>query len=196
LNRRDTGFDCEAFNRRVEQRAIQADVETVVLAAGTYNWSAECKIHSGCIPFAKSEEFFEFVGESLRGQLEQLAVKGKNIVVLLPFPSYPVSIPDYLNKVIMFGQAPSLRLTRQQHLERVVEFTQVWRKAAAAVEATIVDPSEVLCPGSECVYRKGLVTLYVDAGHLTAEGVRPMQALLLKAVLKEEIRARKSFSPQ
>ncbi|MGB8551758.1 MAG: hypothetical protein WCD73_00310, partial [Pseudolabrys sp.] len=55
--------------------------------------------------------FFEFLGQSLRGQLEELATNRKKIVVLLPFPSYPVSIPDYLNKEIMFGQTPSLRLT-------------------------------------------------------------------------------------
>ena len=111
LNRIDAGFDCEAFNRRVVQRAVQPDIDTVVLAGGTYLWSGECKVRSGCIPFGNPEEFFEFLGQSFRGQLEELATNRKKIVVLLPFPSYPVSIPDYLNKEIMFGQTPSLRLT-------------------------------------------------------------------------------------
>ncbi|MGA8421591.1 MAG: hypothetical protein WB691_17825, partial [Pseudolabrys sp.] len=42
----------------------------------------------------------------------------------------------------------------QQHLERVAKFARVWREAAAAVDATIVDSSEVLCPGNECVYQR------------------------------------------
>ena len=190
LNRIDPGFDCDAFNRRVIQRAAQPDVDTVVLGSAIYMWSALCRVQSGCIPFSNSEEFFEFLGGSLRDELEQLAAIRKRILVLLPFPSYPVSIPDYLNKEIMFGKAPTLRLTRQQHLERVAEFAGVWQGAAAAVNATIVDPSEVLCPSNECVYRRGLIALYIDGSHLGAEGVLTMQPLLLKALLQGDITQR------
>ena len=195
LEQNEPGFDCEAYNRRVALACSSPDVDTVVFASATYLWSGLCKVQSGCIPFGNSEEFFQFLGQSFRGQLEQLAKSGKKIVVLLPFPSYPVSIPDYLNKKMMFGQTPSLRLTRQQHLESVAEFVQVWREAAAAVDATIVDPSEVLCPGNECVYQRGLVTLYIDGSHLTAEGVRPMQLPLLKALLQGDITAGRTSAP-
>src|SRR5438067_494643 len=88
----------------------------------------------------------------------------------------------------------TLRLTRQQHFEGVAEFARVWQRAATEVNATIVDPSEVLCPSNECIYRTGLVSLYIDAGHLGAEGVLSMQPLLLKA-LQGHVTAERVSSP-
>jgi hypothetical protein len=154
-----------------------------------------CRVQSTCVPFNNSVEFFEFLSENLRDELEPLAELRKRIVVLMPFPSYPVSIPDYLNKKLMFGQTPTLRLTRQQHLERVAEFARVWQRTATEVNATIVDPSEVLCPSNECIYRTGLVSLYKDGAHLGAEGVLPMQSLLLKALLQGDVTAERVSSP-
>ena len=51
------------------------------------------------------------------------------------------------------------------------------------MNATIVDPSEVLCPSNECVYRRGLVALYIDGGHFGDELAESMRPLLLRALL-------------
>ena len=130
LNRVDAGFDCDGFNRRVIERALQPDIDTVVLGSAVYAWSALCRTDSGCTGFNNPDEFFDFFGRSLHSELKQLAGLGKKIVILLPFPSYPVSIPEYLNKKIMFGQEPTLRLTRTDHLQHVAEFASVWQRAA------------------------------------------------------------------
>jgi hypothetical protein len=42
---------------------------------------------------------------------------------------------------------------RSRDIQRVAEFAGVWQEAAAAVNATVVDPSEVLYPKNECIYR-------------------------------------------
>jgi hypothetical protein len=141
------------------------------------------RIERGCTGFNNSKEFFDFLGQSLHSELKELAARGKKIVILLPFPSYPVSIPDYLNKKLMFGQEPTLRLTRQEHLQRVTKFANVWQAGAAAVNATVIDPSEALCALGECVYRRGPLALYIDGGHFGADAAESMRPLLLKALL-------------
>jgi peptidoglycan/LPS O-acetylase OafA/YrhL len=194
LNRVDAGYDCDAFNRQVIDRALQSDINTVVFGSAVYAWSALCRTESGCTNFNNAGEFFDYFDRSLHGELKKLASLGKKIIILLPFPSYPVSIPDYLNKKIMFGQEPTLRLTREEHLQSVAEFASVWRRAGAAVNATIIDPSEVLCPSNECVYRRGLVALYKDGGHLGAELAESMQPLLLNALLDGNIELKSGLS--
>jgi peptidoglycan/LPS O-acetylase OafA/YrhL len=135
LNRVDAGYDCDAFNRRVIEFAEQPDVATVVLGSGVYLWSGLCKTGADCPLFKNPEEFFDFLVRSLRSEIERLAASGKKIVILLPFPSYPVSIPDYLNKKLMFNQEASLKLSRREHLQDVAEFAGVWHGAVAAVNA-------------------------------------------------------------
>lgn len=196
LNRVDAGFDCDAFNRRVIERAVQPDIDTVVLGGAVYAWSALRRTEPGYIGFNNPDEFFDFLGQSLHSELKLLADSGKKIVILMPFPSYPVSIPDYLNKKIMFGQEPTLRLTRREHLQRVAEFAGVWQGAAAAVNATVVDPSEVLCPLNECVYRRGLVALYIDGAHFGADAAKSMRPLLLEALLDGNTKPRPRPSPE
>jgi peptidoglycan/LPS O-acetylase OafA/YrhL len=182
LNRVDAGFDCDGFNRRVIARALQPDIDTVVLGSRLYAWSELCKTESGCVGFSNPGEFIDVLGRNLSYELKQLAGAGKKIVILEPFPSYPVPIPDYLNKEVMFGREPMLRLTRQEHLQRVADFASVLQKAAAVVNATVVDPSEILCPLNECVYRRGFIALYIDGFHFGADLAESMRPLLLEAL--------------
>jgi peptidoglycan/LPS O-acetylase OafA/YrhL len=182
LNRLDAGFDCDGFNRRVIDRAVQPDIDTVVLGSAPYSWSGLCKTESGCSGFNNRHEFLDFLGRNLRNELKQLAGSGKKLVILKPFPAYPVSIPEYLNKQIMFGREPMLRLTRREHLRSVADFASVWQDAAGAVNATVVDPSAVLCPSNECVYRRGFVALYIDGGHFGADLAESLRPVLLAAL--------------
>jgi SGNH domain (fused to AT3 domains) len=182
LNRVDAGFDCDTFNRRVLARAIQPDIDAVVLGSAVYGWFALCKPESGCTGFNNPHEFFDFLGQNLSNELKRLAGSGKKVVILKPFPTYPVSIPEYLNKEIMFGRELMLRLTRREHLQRVADFAGVWQEAAASVNATVLDPSEVLCPLNECVYRRGPVALYIDGGHFGADLAESLRPLLLGAL--------------
>jgi peptidoglycan/LPS O-acetylase OafA/YrhL len=182
LNRVDAGFDCDAFNRRVMERALQPDIETVVLGSAVYAWSELCRTKGGCTNFNSPEEFFGYFYQGLHDELKQLAGFGKRLIILLPFPSYPVSIPEYLNKKIMFGQKPTLRLSRREHLRRVAHFASVWQRAGTLVDATFIDPSEMLCPSNECIYRQGPVALYTDGGHFGAELAESLKPLFLKAL--------------
>lgn len=192
LNRVDPGFDCNGFNRRVIERASQPDIVTVVLGSAVYGWSGMYRTDTGGTNFSNPDEFFDFFGRSLHSELKQLASLGKKIVILLPFPSYPVSIPEYLNKNIMFGQEPTLRLTRDNHLKHVAKFASIWQSAGAAANATFVDPSEGLCPSNECVYRRGLVSLYIDGAHFGGELAESIQSFLVKAILEGDQRPKAS----
>src|SRR5262249_12420289 len=59
LNRVDAGFDCDGFNRRVIARAMQPDVDAVVLGSAPWGWWALCKAESGCSGFHDPHDFFE-----------------------------------------------------------------------------------------------------------------------------------------
>ena len=80
-----------------------------------------------------------------------------------------------------------LRLTRREHLERVADFASVWQEAAASVNATVLDPSQVLCPLNECVYRRGPVALYIDNGHFGADLAESLRPLLLETLENNQI---------
>jgi peptidoglycan/LPS O-acetylase OafA/YrhL len=193
LNRVDAGFDCDGFNRRVAERAMQPDVDAVVLGSAVYPWSGICKSGFTCTSFIDGNEFYDFLQRSVRGELRQLASANKRIIILMPFPVYEVSIPEYLNKKIMLGQEPTLRLTREEHLRRVADVASIWQRAAVEVNATVVDPSEVLCASDECVYRRGLIALYLDGSHFGVELAELIGPILVTALLGETTSASRSL---
>ena len=176
------GFDCAGFNQRAFLRAQQPDIDSVVFASAPYPAASLCQAGAGCLPFADATEYEAHVTKAFAAQLRALADAHKKIIVILPFPSYPVAIPDYLNRMLALGQEPSLHLTRAQHLAQTQAFAQAFRAAAEAAGATIIDPSEVLCPDGACIYQRDHVSLYSDASHLGPDAARSLRDVLLKSL--------------
>ena len=182
LNSIAPGFDCAGFNQRAFLRAQQPDIDSVVFASAPYPAASLCQAGAGCLPFADATEYEAHVTKAFAAQLRTLANAHKKIIVILPFPSYPVAIPDYLNRTLALGQEPSLHLTRAQHLAQTQAFAQAFRAAAEAAGAQIIDPSEILCPDGTCLYQRDRVSLYSDASHLGPDAARSMREVLLKSL--------------
>ena len=184
LNSVAAGFDCDGFNQRALARALQPDVDIVVLASAPYAAANLCRTGGPCQPFGDRAAYEAAVAENFSAQLRHLADAGKTIVVIQPFPSWPVAIPGYLNRMLALGLEPSLALTREQHLKQTLGFASALRTGATASGAQIVDPSEVLCASGACVYQRGHVSLYSDASHLGPEAARSLRGLLVAALLR------------
>jgi hypothetical protein len=142
-----------------------------------------CKADAGCRTFLDLDDFIAYTSKHLGDQLQHLNDAGKRVVVLLPFPVYvPLSPPDYLIATLLSRKVPVFKLTRQKHLNDTRVIAKVWTTQAAAIGATIIDPSEVLCPLEECEYQRNNVSLYKDEFHLTSEGARLLKPLLVRSL--------------
>ena len=73
---------------------------------------------------------------------------------------------------------------RAEHAAHFRGIANLWKIWAAAINATVFDPSESLCPFGECVYRQGHVSIYKEGLHLTSDGVRMLKATLLSALIE------------
>jgi len=61
-----------------------------------------------------------------------------------------------------------LRLKRSDHREHGAQVASVWQSADAA--------------WNDCVYRRGLVALYIDGGHFADALAKPFRRFLVKAL--------------
>ena len=182
LNSIAPGFDCAGFNQRAFLRAQKPDIDTVVFASAPYPAASLCQTGAACRRFADTAEYEAHVAKAFAAQVQALADAHKKIIVILPFPSYSVAVPDYLNRMLALGQEPSLRLSRAQHLAQTQDYAQALRTAAKAAGAEIIDPSETLCPDSTCLYQRDHVSLYSDASHLGPEAARSLRDVLVQAL--------------
>ena len=182
LNSIAPGFDCAGFNQRAFLRAQKPDIDTVVFASAPYPAASLCQAGAGCQPFADTAGYEAHLAKAFAAQVRALADAHKKIIVILPFPSYPVAIPDYLNRMLALGQEPSLRLARAQHLAQTQGFAQAFRAAAEAAGAEIIDPSETLCLDGTCLYQRGHVALYSDASHLGPDAAKMLRDVLVQSL--------------
>ena len=194
LNRAQTDYDCETFNKRVIERAQQADIDGIVIGGNLVpgadldraNKLALCKTDDGCRPFQGLDDFLKYTHRHLRDQLHLLVSAGKRVIILLPFPVYvPISPPDYLVWKLLTGDAPTFRKTRDEHATYSHAIRTLLETGAAASGAEVFDPSEALCPLDECVYERDRVSLYKDGFHLTADGARMLKVPLVKALTQK-----------
>ena len=176
------GFDCGGFNSQALARATGPQADIIVMASAPYDITTICLIGQGCQPFADRSGYAAALHEKLNQQLRQLKAAGKQIVVILPFPSYPVAVPVYLNRMLARGKAPELALTREQHLAQTKLAGDAWREAAQDFDAITIDPSDILCPKNLCLYQENGLSLYIDGGHIGARAAGWLRPALLDAL--------------
>jgi peptidoglycan/LPS O-acetylase OafA/YrhL len=194
LNRPQAGYNCDTFNKRVFERALQSDIDTIVMGGNIVLIAdldrayklALCRADDGCRPFIDQDDFLTYTSTHLRDQLRLMAAAGKRVIIFLPFPVYvPISPPDYLIRKMLSGEAPTFKMTRQEHAAFSHVIADLWEAQAAANSAKVIDPSEALCPSGECVYQRDHVSLYKDGFHLTADGARMLKPLLVRSLTQD-----------
>jgi peptidoglycan/LPS O-acetylase OafA/YrhL len=165
-------------------RAEQSDVDTVFFLFSTW-WAvyprpAFCVMADGACQRSvpSSAEGSRLVLSELAETIATLRSQGKAVIVSLPFPLYNRSIPDLQIHNAMFAD------TLQPGRYDTEGFREQFRQAVLAGGGIVFDPRQVLCPGNECQYQVGGISLYRDDSHL-ADG----QTEILEPSLAEALSA-------
>lgn len=192
LNRTEAGFDCPGFNQKLFERALQPDIQTVVLGgAWTFalgNGDAQRSAMRPCSPAGSCDSFsspgaaIAFTENQLTMDIAALTKLGKRVLLILPFPGYQRPVALYLARGGLDARFLIPKLSHRQHLERNAPATAMLRRIAAAQSVRLIDPAEILCARGECEFERGGVALYRDGEHLVPDGARLLTPALASAI--------------
>jgi peptidoglycan/LPS O-acetylase OafA/YrhL len=177
------GFSCDRFARFAIQRAMQGDIDTVLIVfSPRWYWNSGllCASEDGrCIEMPSDAEVRRRTLADLTSTIRALRASGKRVIVGLPFPIYDRLIPEFESGVAIVGR-------RWMAGEPVEESAKEPREALQALArdtgADLYDPREALCGGGKCVYQVNGVSLYIDNGHLAPSQTGILKQGLLKAL--------------
>jgi hypothetical protein len=191
--------NCGRLAHFILLRAEQSDVDTVFIMFSTW-WAVHphpdfCVMADGVCQHGvpSTAEGARLVLSELAQTIATLKSQGKAVIVSLPFPLYNRSIPDLEIHNVMF--ADTLRPGRYD----TEGFREQFRQAVLAGGGIVFDPRQVLCPGNECRYQSGGISLYRDDNHL-ADGqtgiLEPFLAAALSAAAPAAAPGSTTAAPQ
>ena len=170
LNR--SGFHCDSFARLAMARAEEEDVDTVFMGFTTA-WSIETEwpcpsVEGRCVGNISREEMIQRFFQELSQHIRRLKIRGKRVIVSLPFPFFDKSIPDLEVRNAVFGRFGLAGVVTELTLPTVRD--QV-ASVAESSGADIFDPRKSLCPDQNCITELGGVSIYKDNSHIAASQI-------------------------
>jgi peptidoglycan/LPS O-acetylase OafA/YrhL len=186
IDRAIAGFDCPDFAEAVYSRAQEADITTVIIggfwlrAVGSPSSHAGptiCRASALCRPFTSSKEALAFVSDQLIHDVGGLTERGKRVVIILPFPSYPRSVSATLAKQTFWHRNEPFENSFAGYLARTGDITAALRAVAMATHAELLDPAAFICSSGTCAIERDAVALYRDDNHLSPEGAKMLAPL-------------------
>jgi hypothetical protein len=185
LNRTDKGFHCDTFSTVAMARAREQDIDTVYMGSHS-GWAFEegsiCPSVDGrCVGSISVEESVRRVLEELSNHIRELKMRGKRVIVSLPFPIYDKSIPDLEIHNAIFGRFGWSEVATDNVPPTVRDqVASVARNAGAE----LFDPRVSLCGAQGCTIQTNGVSIYWDTDHLAASHVGILEDNL-KQVLQQ-----------
>ena len=107
----------------------------------------------------------------------------KRVLIILPSPVFPVDPHEYIDRMLIAGRSPTLNMTRAEHFAKFAEVIGSIETVAHRTDATLFDPSAILCNVGHCRYESNGVSLYKDKSHLTIDGARLLTQGLMQALI-------------
>ncbi|ACL55894.1 acyltransferase family protein [Methylobacterium nodulans] len=204
LNSRTPGFHCGEFNRSVLQRALEADVETVVLGASWTGWidgwSARhgdnnlCSWPGACTSTRSLEERLRLFREAFGASLGPIRRTGKRIVIILPFPTFSKAVAPYVARAAALGWTGGERLSQEGYRQAFGHARFLLEEVAREYGAEVVDPSLILCEGLSCPITDGGRSSYRDSNHLSVASSLLLEGALSAALAGRELPPRTGLS--
>jgi peptidoglycan/LPS O-acetylase OafA/YrhL len=171
MNTMDKGYHCDSFAKFAMMRAEEKDVDTVFMGFNTW-WSVHediCPSVDGrCVEAISMEETRHRFIQELSAHIQQFEMRGKRVIVSLPFPIYDKSIPDLEIRNAIFGRFGLTGVATDITLPGLRD--QV-ASAAISAGADIFDPRASLCPNDNCITQSNGVSIYKDSNHIAASQV-------------------------
>ncbi|HWW88730.1 MAG TPA: SGNH hydrolase domain-containing protein, partial [Vicinamibacterales bacterium] len=183
LNNMRDGYHCDAFTHFAMQRAERNDVSTVFIAFNTWWFSAhplECpSVDWECVGSISVDDADRLFLQDFSDRIGKLRMKGKRVIISLPFPIYDKSIPDLLIRNAVFGR---MGPATAAHDIAAPELREKLLDVARAAGADVFDPRKSLCDSRGCITQLQGVSIYKDDNHLAASQLGLLEANLRQAL--------------
>jgi hypothetical protein len=172
MNNSEQGYHCDSFAHLAMQRAEYSDVDTVFIGFNTW-WSIRCRalcasVGGKCIGTPTQEETRRRFLQDISEQVQALTVRGKRVIVSLPFPFFDRDIPDLELRNAVLARFGLVTRARDLSLPRMREDIAAIAKSSGA---SIFDPRQSLCDVTGCVTEIDGISIYKDQHHLAASQV-------------------------
>jgi hypothetical protein len=152
-------------------RAEEADIDTVFIGFNTW-WSVHedvCPSVDGrCVGEIPPKEACRRFLQELTEHIYRLKMKGKRVIISLPFPMFDKSIPDLEIRNAVFGRFGLTGVARDITLPG---FRGQVASVAKSAGADIFDPLASLCVKQNCVTQVSGVSIYKDDNHIAASQI-------------------------
>ena len=189
MNNRSAGHHCATTSKLAFARAMQPDVDLVLLAFSAW-WTVEDGIlcttdTTQCEKVLASDEAQAIFLMDLKAKVRAMKAAGKVVILQLPMPVYNKPIPSLELTKVTYGFAKQLsdKFSIALPLQRF-DFVPLRRKLeaiAASEDAIVFDPRTVFCNGDRCVYQEDSVSIYIDDNHVANSRIGLLKEPLEKA---------------
>ena len=171
LNSIEKGYHCDSFARFAMMRAEQEDVDTVFIGFSAW-WSVFhyiCPSVDGrCVGMLSPEETRRRFLDELAEHIHRLQIRGKRVIVSLPFPIFDKSVPDLEVRNAVFAKFGLGGVAKDITSPGFHDQVAVTVKNAGA---EIFDPRESLCHAQQCLTEVNGVSIYKDDNHIAASQI-------------------------
>jgi peptidoglycan/LPS O-acetylase OafA/YrhL len=174
MNRIDlNGFHCDSFTHFAMMRAEEEDIDTVYIGFAAPGNGVLCpSVEGRCVGKISDKETRRRFLRELSEHIQKLKMRGKRVIVSLPFPMFGKSIPDLqarnavLNRFGLAGVPTEITLPGLRDQVAAV---------AHSTGAGIFDPRASLCPNEKCLTEVNGVSIYKDNIHIAASQIGILQ---------------------
>ncbi len=181
MNTIGKGYHCDSFARFAMQR-VEQDIDTVFMAFNTW-WSVHGVICSSvdgrCVEKLTPEETCRAFLKELSEHLHELRMRGKRVIVSLPFPMFDKSIPDLEIRNAVFG---GFGLTGTATDITLPSLRDQVASIAKMAGADTFDPRESLCYQGKCITQVNGVSVYKDNNHIAASQIGILESNLRRVL--------------
>lgn len=194
MNPVDKGYHCDSFATLAMKRAEETDVDTVFMGFNTW-WTVHeylCPSANGrCLGRVSPGRAFHLFLQELSEHIQELRMRGKRVIVSLPFPMYDKSIPDLEIRNALFAKFGLAGVATDITLPGVRDDVA---SVAKSKGADIFDPRESLCDKQNCITQLNGVSIYKDDNHIAASQIAILEDNL-KRVLRDGSYAKPAIAP-
>lgn len=177
----EPGSYCDTFSTYAMIRAEETDIDTVYIGFNTW-WASHdqylcASVNGSCVQKLSMEEERRRFYEELADHIRRLKMRGKRVIVSLPFPMYDKSIPHLEVRNAVFSKLGLSGVAKDVTVPIVRE--QIL-SAAEGAGADLFDPRASLCDEHGCITEIDGISIYKDDNHIAES-----QIGLLEENLKE-----------
>jgi SGNH domain (fused to AT3 domains)/Acyltransferase family len=167
MNRSEPGYHCDSFGHFAMLRSEEQDIDTVFIGFSPPHTLCP-SVDSKCVGKISDKEMRQRFVQQLSEYIQNLKMRGKRVILSLPFPAFDKSPPDLQIRNAL------LRKFRIVGVARDIVPADVTNQLVSLAErsgAEIFDPRKSLCRERDCITEVDGVSIYKDDNHLAASQI-------------------------